>query len=396
MHLTKSKIDRLKYAGDGASRDVRWDDAAPGFGVRIYPSGRKAFVLSYRADGRKRLMTLGDYGVLTLEQARARTLREKASILDGGDPLDLRNRNRQAQTIAELSDLYLSRYAVRKKSAEADERRIRQWLKPKWGSRQAKSLRRDEIAAEHAELGESIEYEANRRLALLRRMLNLAKQWGVVEESWPNPATGIPMHPERSRDRWVRADELPRLADAIDQEPNVYIRSALWLYLLTGMRKSELLTARWADIDWDRRELRLGETKGGQPHYVPLSPAALAIVQAIPRQDGNPYLLAGARAGQHLVNVALAWGRIRKRAGIEDVRLHDLRRTAGSWLAQAGNDLHLVGSILGHRNLSTTRIYARLGQDVMHRALDEHGVRIMAAARKNQPAEVVGLIPAKK
>jgi integrase len=96
------------------------------------------------------------------------------------------------------------------------------------------------------------------------------------------------------------------------------------------------------------------------------------------------------------VNVALAWGRIRKRAGIEDVRLHDLRRTAGSWLAQAGNDLHLVGSILGHRNLSTTRIYARLGHDVMHRALDEHGARIMAAARRTQQAEVIGLAPVKK
>jgi integrase len=201
------------------------------------------------------------------------------------------------------------------------------------------------------------------------------------------------MHPEQSRERWLRADELPRVAEAIDQEPNLYIRSALWLYLLTGMRKSELLQAKWEHIDWERSELRLGETKGGRTHYVPLSPAALAVLQAVPRQEDNSYILAGARKGQHLVNIALAWGRIRKRAGIEDVRLHDLRRTVGSWLAQSGSSLHLVGSILGHRNLATTQIYARLGQDVAHRALDDHGKRILAAARKIGP---VGLAAAKK
>ena len=393
MRLTKSKIDALKYAGKDGSRDVRWDDAMPGFGLRINPSGRKTFVLSYRVHGRKRLMTLGDYGTLTLEQARKKAMREKARILEGGDPLDLRHKNRQAQTIADLCDAYLTRHAVRKKSGSWDERRIRQWLKPKWGSRQIRSLRRAEIAAEHARLGEALPYEANRRLALLRHMLNLARQWGMVDETLASPATAIPMHPERARERWLRADELPRLAEAIDQEQNTYIRSGLWLLLLTGMRKNEMLRAKWEHIDWDRSELRLGETKGGRPHYVPLSPAAIAILQTIPRQAGNPYILVGAKPGKHLRNIDEAWGRIRARAGIEDVRVHDLRRTAGSWLAQAGNSLHLVGSILGHRNLSTTQIYARLGQDVMHRALDEHGQRIMAAARRTG---LVGLGPAKK
>jgi integrase len=220
-------------------------------------------------------------------------------------------------------------------------------------------------------------------------MLNLARQWGFVDEGWPNPATGIPMHPEQSRDRWVTTEELPRLAESIDQEPNVYVRAALWLYLLTGMRKQELLRAKWEDIDQDRNELRLSETKAGRPHYVPLSAPTLAILQTVPRQEGNPFIFCGARKGRHLVNIDIPWRKVRERAGVPDVRLHDLRRTVGSWLAQAGNDLHLIGKVLNHSNLSTTAIYARFSQDVVHKAMDEHAMRIMAAAGKTQPAEVV-------
>ena len=178
---------------------------------------------------------------------------------------------------------------------------------------------------------------------------------------------------------------------AIDEEPNVYARSALWLYLLTGMRKQELLKAKWKDIDWERNELKLEQTKAGRVHYVPLSGPALAILQTVPRQEANPYIFAGAKKGRHLVNINKPWFRVRDRAGVPDVHLHDLRRTVGSWLAQAGNDLHLIGKVLNHSNLSTTAIYARFSQDVVHKAMDEHATRIMAAAGKTQPAEVVEL-----
>jgi len=162
----------------------------------------------------------------------------------------------------------------------------------------------------------------------------------------------------------------------------VYARAALWLYLLTGVRKSELLGARWDDIDWDRKELRLGETKAGRVHYVPLSEPALAILNDLPRHEGNPHILPGARKGQHLVNISKPWLRVRKAAGVVDVRLHELRRTVVSWLAQAGNDLHLIGKVLGHSTVTTTAVYARFGQDVVHQALEEHGKRLMEAAGK--------------
>jgi len=117
----------------------------------------------------------------------------------------------------------------------------------------------------------------------------------------------------------------------------------------------------------------------------------MAILQTIPRQEANPYIFAGAKKGRHMVNITRPWFRVREQAGVPDVRLHDLRRTVGSWLAQAGNDLHLIGKVLNHSNLSTSAIYARFSQDVVHKAMDEHATRIMAAAGKKQPAEVVDL-----
>jgi integrase len=393
MKLTKSRIDAFRYEGDGKSRDLRWDDAVSGLGLRVYPSGRKAFVLSYRTQGRKRLLTLGEYGPLTLDKARDLAQRRKAEVIEGKDPLEARQSAAGAKTVGELCRVYLERYAIHKRTAGEDKRRIEQHILPRWANRKVESLKRAEIAEAHHKVGQDWPYEANRRLSLVRGMFNLARQWGFVDEGWPNPASGIPMHPEQSRDRWVTKDELPRLAEGIDQEPNVYVRSALWLYLLTGMRKRELLGARWDDIDWDRRELRLGETKTGRPHYVPLSPPAIAILQATPRQELNPYIFCGARKGKHLVNIDICWSKVRERAGVPDVRLHDLRRTVGSWLAQAGNDLHLIGKVLNHSNLSTTQVYARFSQDVVHKALEDHGARIMAAAGKGKPAEVVPLKP---
>jgi len=392
MKLTKAQIDRFHYEGDGKSRDVRWDSTVSGLGLRIYPTGRKAFVLSYRdPQRRKRLYTLGEYGPLTLYKAREAAVKRKAQVIDGKDPLAQRKAAAGAKTVAELCRVYLERHASQKKSIRADRRRVEQHILPLWRTRKIEALKRSEIAEAHHKVGQDRPYEANRRLALIRRILNLARHWGFVDEGWPNPASGIPMHPEQSRDRWVTPEELPRLAQAIDEEPNVYVRSALWLYLLTGMRKSELLQARWDDIDWERNELRLGETKAGRVHYVPLSPPAVAILQTVPRQELNPFILPGARRGQHLVNISKPWGRVRERAGVPDVRLHDLRRTVGSWLAVAGADLHLIGKVLNHSNIATTQVYARFSQDVVHKALDDHGARIMEVAGKRKPAEVVEL-----
>ena len=296
--------------------------------------------------------------------------------------------------IAPLEEtVYLERHAkVHKKSWKDDQRRIERYILPMWGNHKAINIRSADVAALHGKIGQQHPYEANRVVELISKMFSLARRWGFIADNATNPASDIDQFKEQKRDRWVKPEELPRLIEAIDEESNLYARAALWLYLLTGVRKSELLKARWEDVDFDQRELRLPDTKAGRTHYVPLSDAALSVLRKLPRVDGNRHVLPGQVHGQHMVNISKPWLRVRKAAGIEDVRLHDLRRTVGSWLAQAGNSLHLIGRVLNHTSPVTTSVYARFGQDQVRQALEDHGKRILGVAGGGQTkAEVVKL-----
>jgi integrase len=389
MNLTKKFIDSMKFNREKA-QDIRWDGGRGGFGVRVYPSGAKTFVLAYRHEGRKHIVTLGRYGVLTVDQARTLAVDKLSGLaMKGDDPF--KEKDALHKTIKDLCDDYMTRHACHKKSSRDDQRRIDQAILPAWSNHRVSSVTRADVSALFFEVSKRGVYEGNRTLALLHKMFNLAGLWGYVEENAPNPAHGIQKNKEQKRDRWVTHEELPRLAACIDAESHYFARMALWLYLLTGVRKSELLTAKWDAVDFERRELRLGDTKAGRIHYVPLSEAALTILRNLERMDGNHYVLPGHKTGQHLVNISKPWIRVRKAAGVEDVRLHDLRRTVGSWLAQAGNSLHLIGRVLNHSNTSTTAVYARFGQDHVRQAMEDHGKQLMATAGKRPMADVVEL-----
>lgn len=432
MKLTKSVIDRARYSGDGKSRDVRWDDELSGFGVRIYPSGKKSFVLSYRAAGRKRLMVVGAYGVKTLDQARKDARAHLVALEGDTDPLEARKQRRRGETVKDLCRAYIADYAKsKKKSWEDDQRRIDKRILPIWGNHKVASIKHSDVAALHRKIGEKHPYEANRTVEMLSKMFSLAERWGFVPDGFKNPARDIDEYKEHKRDRWVKPEELPRIMAAVDQE-DTYPRAAIWLYLLTGARKNELLRAKWADVDYERRELRLPETKTGKIHYIPLSQPAITLLEELPKLEDNPYVLPGLKEKSHLVNIDKPWRRVRKAAtlaiwqddpkaaelvdqltevqgreptlaeiraaavvplpeGVDDVRLHDLRRTVGSWLAQAGNSLHLIGRVLNHTSQSTTAVYARFGQDQVREALEQHGQRLMGIAGKTSTAKVVEL-----
>ena len=148
---------------------------------------------------------------------------------------------------------------------------------------------------------------------------------------------------------------------------------------------------RWVDVDWEREELSIRETKNGRPHYLPLSSAAMQILRLLPRDGDNPYIFPGRDSGHHIVNIDKAWRRIRSAADVEDVRLHDLRRTVGSWLAQSGNSLHLIGRVLNHKTPSTTQVYARFGNDQVRDALESLGQNLLGAAGKTSAVDIVQL-----
>lgn len=426
MALTKREVDRLAWNPDGPKVQIHVAGEPAGFGVRVYPTGRKAFVLRYRPPGalQPKLLTIGAYGTYTLQQARDRAEKALVSARDGSDPLEARQSARRGETVRDLARTYIARHAKpHKKTWDEDERRLARWVLPALGSRKVAEVKRSDLARLHGKIGERAPYEANRTLALLRVMFNKAAEWGLLDEAAPNPAARVQKFRERSRDRWVTPAELPALVEAIAAEPNPYIRAAVKLYLLTGLRRSELLGLRWKEIDLDRRELHLSDTKAGRSHTVPLSAPALEVLGELPRQIGNAYVFPGDAPGKPLVNIGKGWRRIRARmwlaanpeaaealharaeadvrrrskhaekspaaiearllalvdaeANGEDlIRLHDLRRTVGSWLATNGASLPLIGKVLNHSNASTTQIYARLAEDATRTALEAHGARI--------------------
>lgn len=380
IKLTKRIIDNMVPEKDW---DVRWDSELSGFGIRLYAGGKKSFVLSYRANGQKKLMVIGNYGALTLEEARAIAKTKLAEVIQGKDPALEKLRLAKNFKFADFADKYIGNYAKKhKKTWEEDKRKIEKHLLPIWANKSIKSITRNDVLYLHNQIGEKTPYEANRLLRQLSKMFELARDWNYLEHSDSNPAKGIKLFKEIKRDRWLSHNELPNLIEAVDKEQNIYARIAIWLYLLTGMRKSELLTAKWSDVDFDRKEIRLNNTKAGRVHYVPLSEAAIDLLTRVPKLEGNPHIIPGNISGKHMVNIAKPWNRIRKAANLEDVRLHDLRRTVGSWLAQSGNSLHLIGKVLNHSNQSTTAVYARFAQDDVRNALENHGKLIMAKAKR--------------
>ena len=327
-------------------------------------------------------MVLGDYGIITVDEARNMARLKLADIIKGIGPISKKKKT-PINNFGSFALRYIEDYAKKhKKTWVEDERKINKHLISIWGSKEINSITKPDVLSLHHNIGSKTPYEANRLIRLLSKMFQLAKEWDYLKETDPNPTKNIKLFKEEKRDRWLTPEELPRLIEAIEKENNIFARSAILLYLLTGVRKTELLTAQWKDIDFVRKELRLEETKAGRIHYVPLSKPAIELLENIPRFADNPYILPGNVEGQPIINISKPWNRIRKAASLEDVRLHDLRRTVGSWLAQAGNSLHLIGKVLNHSNESTTAIYARFGQDNVRQALENHGEQLMNIVKK--------------
>jgi hypothetical protein len=220
MKLTKAFADSAEYEGrrlsSGWSRCVFWDDEVPGFGLRVYPSGKKAFVVSYRARGLKRQATLGSYGKLTIQQARVRAKKMLVSVLDGADPVEEKREARAAATFADLAERYLEVHARPKKrplSVKTDEGLLKNHTLPRLGRRKVKDIDRADVSALHHALRET-PTQANRVVALLSKMFNLAEKWGY-RPGYSNPARHVDRYKEQPKERFLSAAELAKLGEAL-------------------------------------------------------------------------------------------------------------------------------------------------------------------------------------
>lgn len=310
----------------------------------------------------------------------------------GGDPAADKIARREAPTVAHLAERFLVEHAEakRKASTAAEYRRlIDRIILPALGGRKAADVTRPEVAKLHHSLRAG-PYQANRTLAVLSKMFNIAERWGLRPDS-TNPCRHVEKYQERKRERILSTDELARLGDALaayDGSP--YCVAAMRLLVFTGARLGEVLGLRWEWVDFERGEARLPDSKTGAK-TLHLPPPALEVLAALPRLADNPYVITGARAGAALVNLEKPWRAIRAAAGLDGVRLHDLRHAFASVAAASGLGLPIIGKMLGHTQAATTHRYAHLASDPVKAAAAMVAGKIAAAMRKQPEADVVPL-----
>lgn len=394
VKLTKRLLDSVKAEGSDL---VFWDTEQVGLGVRVKPSGVKSFCVQYRnAQGRSRRVTLGKYGRMTLDQAR-KAAREKLSSVDrGADPAEERNAARGAPTVAQLASRYMAEHSEVKKKSESirkDRLLVDRYILPDLGRYNVDEVSREQIAKLHHGLRDK-PYQANRVLEVVRKMFNLAEAWGLRPDG-TNPAKHIQKFKERKRERYLSEDEWARLGKVLteveqanSEMPSVV--TAVRLLIFTGCRLSEVLNLRWDDVDWQRGCLNLRDSKTGQ-RFVPLAQTALDLLENTPRQAGNPFVCPGARPMRPLVNLQRPWRRIRKGAGLEDVRLHDLRHSFASVGAGVGMSLPVIGKLLGHTQAQTTMRYSHLAADPLRQAASQISERIAEAMAREPEKKVLPL-----
>ncbi len=370
--LTKRLIDATPCPKKGQS--FLRDDELHGFALRL-TTGAKTFILEKRIKGRVRRMTIGTYGPLTLIEARMMAIRLLARIFDGENPAQDEKEARRGLTFKDLTRMYIERHGPRKKSIKNDESLINNHL-TKWNNWKLTSISRGEVARVHGKVGETAPYSANRLVALIRKMFNLADVWGFYEGD--NPATRIELFQEEKRERFIKKSEFPALIEALGEEPNPFIRVAFITCLFTGARKTEVLSMKWSDLDFEECTWRIPDTKAGHSHTLPIVKAVVSRLQELPRYQDNPHVFPGQRKGSHLVNISKAWKRVKERAELNDVRIHDLRRTLASWMAGSGTSLPIIGKVLNHSQPSTTAIYSRLQVEAIRGPLEDNAKRMVS------------------
>ncbi len=388
--ITKRAVDALLPV-DGREATL-WDTEVKGFGIRMRPGGAKSYIVRYRPGGGGRsaplrTLTIGSHGSpWTPHRARDEAKRVLGQVQQGKDPAADRSGRREAPTVKELADRFLAEHvdAKRKSRTAAEYRRLLDKLiLPALGNKKLSDVSRSDIAKLHHSLRAS-PYQANRVLAVLSKMMNLAERWGLRPDG-SNPCRHVEKFRELKRERMLSPDEFGRLGDALARyNGSPYAVAAVKLLVFTGARLSEVLGLRWEWIDFAGGEARLPDSKSGAK-TVHLPSPALAVLSGLPRTEGNPHVIVGGVKGTALVNLEKPWRQIRKMAGLDNLRLHDLRHGFASVAASAGMGLPIIGKMLGHTQAATTARYAHLASDPVKAAAATVAGKIDDAMKATMP-----------
>ena len=366
-----------------------FDTTMRGFMLEVRASGGKTYYQRYTDErGRERQFKIGAADVLTLRQARRKALQIKAQAILGGDPQRQRQERRSIPTLRVfIEDRYLPFVQTYKRSWQTDEIVLRVHVLPRLGR-----LFLDEITTERlVEIVAAMrgdEYApgtVGRVIVILRYLFNLARKWNVLGAS-ENPAAGIPVPPDVQRNRFLDTLEIKKLVEVLVSDENQVAAKAILLLLLTGARRNEITHARWEHVDLEASTLFVPLSKSGKSRYVVLNADAVAVLKSIPRLLGNPYVFPSPVTGRPSASLYFPWHRIRTKAGLGDVRLHDLRHSFASALVNDGKDLYTVQRLLGHANAKATQRYSHLSRKTLAEAAETMGKVIGPILKQVSPA----------
>ncbi len=390
FNFTKAALDALPLPKSG-TRNVYHDRKTTGLQVRVTSTGTKTFCIFRRIKGgQPERITLGRYPEMTIERARAEAAKVNAEIENGASPAKVKRAHRAEPTFEEVFEKFIPGKRKRdgRPLSERTKKDYRDSLRIHLGKIKGLKLSqigRDDVKRVHAAATKKSPASANRALAIVSSVFNYAiDELGIYEGG--NPAARVKKNYEAPRERFAQADELPRLFAAMAQDP---LGDFFMLALLTGARRSNLQSMRWVDIDLEHGVWRIAMTKNGTSQNVALSPEAAAILQA--RKDAgveSEFVFPGTGSTGHLVEPKKAWARILNAAELDDLRIHDLRRTLGSWQARTGASLSIIGKSLNHKTHQATAIYARLDLDPVRKSVNTATAAMLAAAGVKPAAQV--------
>ena len=409
IRITKRSVEAIVPKSASA---VRWnDDKLAGFGVRVMPSGRRFYFVRYRnKHGRSRWLTIGEHGKVTADLARAtaqRALQEVA--VEGRDPSGEREAFRAAPTVNDLLDRYVKEHLeqrCRPRTIESFKGIVERNIRPEIGHLKVAAVTRQDLHKMHAAKS-ATPRQANLILSVCSKVFNLAELWEMRPDG-SNPCRKIERYRERHRERFLSAEELARLGAILREAesrgllrkngvPTLYRRvttAAVELLLFTGCRLSEILNLKWDQIDFADAKVTLLTTKSGRPERVTMNAPARQVLKELESQKCSEWVLPSVSNNKQPLSKAgieAAWTKLRAAAQLDDVRLHDLRHTVGTYAAQSGANAFMVRDLLRHKNLAMTGRYVNRADDPVRMLSDQVGERILAAMTGRPEAEVVQL-----